>query len=711
MKTYLTLSNGEIQVRFDAHGAIAALVNLTTGTDYVSEPVADLWSMLLVNPPHYVTIRSHQLSCEIDPSGAGRSGETGTLTWVVREFGPGLGPEPPIGTLDEGDRSAEREIIVRCTARVSGDELTLSASIENRSGLEVRSFTFPVLAGTSALRDKGDRWLYWPTGPGQRFPDPEERPRQWNRRYPMASMQWLEYANRDEGLYFGSHDERLDTMFMDAVTSGRSLFLSYTKYPFLESGGSWSSGDFVVSPHTGDWHAGARTYRAWAATWRARPGRPAWTETWNGWLLVILKQQNGAVMWRYEDLPQLLDIARRSGLDTLGVFGWAIGGHDHLYPDYSVDPLLGTREDLERAIKEVHRKGGRVVLYTTGESMDSNSPEYEKTGRRLVARQEDGNSWASLWRKALDHPGYITQIMCPGTDEWKERLREFARYTHGYGADAIIYDLLGGGGNADFCFATDHGHGNPAQAIGPEVVKAFQAIQDEMHTVDPEFALVTERANDAISVQVDLVHSCGDGAHYAPESFPPLYRYTFPDTRMTNRFQGAPYLRPAESNFIFTYGLSVDLECRYPPDAVLLRTGRRPTDADYAMTPTPPDVNMMCREPVEAYEAYLAELCAIRAEHPVLLSGEFIDTDGFTIDNPDLTAVAYRSERELAVVVWNEGSAEQRFRITVTAESHAGAEPGYAPAEELRPGAANRAAGEPLPGGHVAVLLFRRKEG
>ena len=63
----------------------------------------------------------------------------------------------------------------------------------------------------------------------------------------------------------------------------------------------------------------------------------------SGWLLCILKQQNGEVMWDYRSLNALCDVADKRGLDMLGLFGWAHGGHDHLYPDYNRTPMGGER--------------------------------------------------------------------------------------------------------------------------------------------------------------------------------------------------------------------------------------------------------------------------------------------------------------------------------------------------------------------------------
>ena len=152
----------------------------------------------------------------------------------------------------------------------------------------------------------------------------------------------------------------------------------------------------------------------------------------------------------------------------------------------------------------------------------------------------------------------------------------------------------------------------------------------------------------------------------------------------------------SEANFLLTYGFSIDIECRYQPDAEYLKTGRRPTDADYAVIPDSPDVSMMREGPLDDYEQYLGSLSKIREEHPILLQGEFRDTEGFTIENSELRTACYVQGDEMAVVVWNDTSNPQSFELSAS---------GYTKSLELRPGKHNIDSGTLGPD-CVAVLFF-----
>ena len=90
-------------------------------------------------------------------------------------------------------------------------------------------------------------------------------------------------------------------------------------------------------------------------------------------------------MWDYGSLDRLADLAEQRGLDTLGLFGWAHGGHDRYYPDYIPDPTMGGPETLKESIRKVQQRGQRVILYANGQLIDSATEFY-----RLARRGDDG---------------------------------------------------------------------------------------------------------------------------------------------------------------------------------------------------------------------------------------------------------------------------------------------------------------------------------
>jgi hypothetical protein len=66
------------------------------------------------------------------------------------------------------------------------------------------------------------------------------------------------------------------------------------------------------------------------------------------------------------------------------------------------------------------------------------------------------------------------------------------------------------------------------------------------------------------------------------------------------------------------------------------------------------------------YAAYLKILNGVLEEYgDVLLRGNFVDTEGFSIDNDALLAEGYRSDVNLAVVLWNSTELQQSFHVNV----------------------------------------------
>ncbi len=675
----MKLENGSVEVDFGRTGAISSLRNRKTGTEYVTAPAPRLWSLVVRGGDSYETVGSDRQECE-----ARTAADAITLVYPrVRGAHGDLG------------------LGVTCVVRLVDDELRFAATLESSGGRPVEELQYPMLGGCAGLAGK-PHWLYWPEGGGQRFPDPELSPERRRIRYPRASMQWMEYAGKDEGLYIGSHDSSLETTFLEATTCGKSLFFAVTKHPFLRSAGAWKSAEYVISPHCGDWHVGADKYRRWAESWMRMSDPPEWARDCVGWLLVIMKQQNGDIMWRYRDIPLLVDIARRSGLDTVGLFGWATGGHDHLYPDYVPDPEMGGEEQLRAGIREARARGGRVILYTNGQLIDTIGPWFEREGKRIAARRPDGNHYFEQWRKYSDHPGYLHAVACQSTPQWRARLLELADQMRDLGANGLLYDQLGAGSGADLCFATDHSHDRPSNAIGPGIAANLAAVQAHVRARDPEFIVMTEHVGDAMCQSIDLIHGCGPSHRCLPTSFPGMFRYAFPEYAHTNRWgsQSAPVLDTTEANFAFVHGIRTDIECRYPGDAEWLRSGRRPTDADYAAIPTSPDVTMMREGPLEDYQRYLKQLNDLRRSHPILLRGRYRDDQGFAIDNPELVArlfVAEGAEPQAAIVVWNPGRKAQKFAVTL---------PGHRLVCELRPGGGRP--GTALRANRLAVLLFEK---
>jgi hypothetical protein len=644
------LAGERTRLAVDEAGALAALE--FAGNCWLEAPTS-LWELVLQEPSnHSVLGKRHELAAA--DAEFGMSGEGGTLRLSWRN---------PRRNGRTYAVSVNCEIVLR-----DGDYVFRFTVRCDEPGLTVREFRGPILP--LWLDPKQPPALLWPSGAGERFADPTslgllELP------FPTKlCMAWLAFDRGDSGLYVGSHDSSLATrMFrVDATEARGRVLVSLNEYPFAASGTDWTSGPVVVRPYGGTWHEAARRYRAWARTWWTPPEPPAWVRQATGWQLVILKQQNGEVHWPYTDIERLVALGKESGLDVLGLYGWAEGGHDRRYPIYDPDPEMGGEAALRAGIEAAHAAGQRVVLYVNGQLLDMQTEWYAKHGVKAATVSERGEVFGEGWQKYKDAPMKPTAYGCQSSQIWIDRLLELALHIQQLGADGIIYDQIG---SADpmFCFSEKHNHTHPALAIGPGAAANLERIRAHMRTVDPDFIIMTEHVTDGVNRYVDLTHGCGTGFAPGGRSFPEMLRFTFPELPSTQRHP-TPVLDAATANWACLYGFHYEVEYRYLPDRLYVDQGMVPALRDYSRVINRPDVKLMQQTDPRAAHAYLKRLAAFgRRNADLLREGMFVDVEGFSCPNPALIAKGFSNGQEFGVLVWNPGEQEQAVVASVPGAS------------------------------------------
>jgi hypothetical protein len=95
----------------------------------------------------------------------------------------------------------------------------------------------------------------------------------------------------------------------------------------------------------------------------------------------------------------------------IGLFGWAHGGHDHLYPDYHPCPAMGGAEALKRGLQEARRRGKRTIIYANGQLREAT--EFWRTvGRDIAITQRDGTTYQHTYHKYGNIPVYRFDLGC-----------------------------------------------------------------------------------------------------------------------------------------------------------------------------------------------------------------------------------------------------------------------------------------------------------
>ena len=463
------------------------------------------------------------------------------------------------------DTGRSLDATLTLTVKEIAEGLEFSSEIQNRGNVRINELEYPYVDMNKLAGERKNDVLYRPRGLGERIANPwkalesahtEYMSSDYNEikstiMYPRpATMTWMGLQSGEYFLYIGKHDERthacclLNAIQPREATEPR-LVSSICQYPFAESGETVSPSPVVVSMFKGDWRDGSDIYSAFARSTYFSPVTPRnWVQGMTGWQRIILRHQYGEIFFKYADLPRLYLEGKQYGLDTLLVFGWWKGRFDNGYPHYEIDEELGGEQALKDAIAEVKRLGGRVILYNNGILIDKNTEFYRQHSEDAPKKDIDGNEYLMNYKfenngTYLRNYGYKTFVeACQATEVWYQKLEENGKLKLKFAPDSIFYDQIGG--VCRLCFNKEHKHG----ARPDDELHYRRENLDRLRAMlEDEQAIGTECVNDSVCGRVDYIHGCDFGnAYRATKSasvktiFPQMFRRTFPEIIMTNRF-------------------------------------------------------------------------------------------------------------------------------------------------------------------------------
>lgn len=574
-------------------------------------------------------------------------------------------------------------------ARLDGENLRFSAEIDNREpDAWVTDFEYPyigVVRGLGESVHSAGPDLLFPIQSGMRVPDigrflsghgdsrvgattfgsgpsRESSSCSFGSTYPgYASMQWMALEQDGRTLFLQSQDADhhvTDLRVLGAPTEDGDVTLVIDKLAFVREGEIWQAPDAVLSFYAGSWHKGADLYAQWAKTWRPTHEKPEWVKNMNGYYLVIMKQQFGVEMWPYNTIPKLYELAKDTGCDTVGLFGWYDSGHDNQYPDLKVSESLGGAQALKEGIRQVQEEGGSVTLYYQGHLIDTTTDFYQNGGDQYVCRSKDGIPYLEWYNKAHNssYLKYFTNksfaTSCPCCPEWQELMKEKAEWVQSFGPNGVLYDQIGGMPPRP-CFDERHPHpkGKPSLSMPGGRKLLMDGIQRRTKELDPQYGFFSEHITDVYSAYLDGVHGIssypsgeGDWGSGTKDvhNYPELFRYCFPETIITIR-NPRPYLEKRAVNYACAYGFRFELEVRYDADCEDVLTER-----------------------YTAENLYAKQAGDLRRRHWDLLGlGRFVDSLPLRKTNEQVLAKAFENGGQLAVVLWNDSDQPQDVKLEV----------------------------------------------
>jgi hypothetical protein len=481
---------------------------------------------------------------------------------------------------DDG-RAFEIDLAVNIIKK--NENLEVWAEVYNHDDIRVNEVQVPFMElSVIGSENREKDILYRCNGLGERIQNPWEALKSAHTEYKSAdynqiwstitypfpsSMGWLGIESGNHFLYIGRHDEQFRVCNLCTGLAPRhakpKLILAVSHFPVAVKGEKIECGHSIVTLREGDWKTGTDIYGNWArSTWYSVPEKPEWVKNLTGWHRIILKHQYGEIFFKYNDLPRLYREGLKYGLNMLLVFGWWKGRFDNGYPLYEPDPALGGEEELKKAIKDIQDMGGRVALYTNGILIDVTSDYYKTEGFRICRKDIDNNEYREYYRFSnngtmLRTFGYKTFVSaCQATDSWRNKLIENGKIKLRFNPDSIFYDQIGGH-TPSLCFDTTHKHGGRCDDEPGYLVENLRAIRS-LCTGDK--ALGSEHIVDIAAPYLDYHHGCGVGTYYSKNTFPALYKRTFPESIITNRYihDNRDNFKQ-ELNFAFAYGHRFDV--------------------------------------------------------------------------------------------------------------------------------------------------------
>ena len=550
------------------------------------------------------------------------------------------------------NRKGVRDVRLRMTIRLEGEQAFFGAQIDNRSQSTVVDFYYPCLGGMKKLC--GTRpGLAMPRMYGEYHTDIIRELRsstvrdgrfELSETYPgHLSLPWMALLGGKDCLFICNRDPLLQATALRAVSyDADELTLEVDKMAFVRPGARWDCPEYQVWLYEGGWQKGAENYRNWAnATWRHRVSPKQWVKDMHGYFLVIEKQQFGDILWPYDQIPALYEQAKSYGCDTLGLFGWYESGHDNMYPDLKVSSSMGGEQKLREEIDAVHKAGGHITLYYQGHLIDINSPFYKEHGDEVECKSKWFTPYYEMYNKfsgsefLKNFTRKTFSTACPHSARWQDLMAEKADWIYSLGVDGILYDQIGGRPPTP-CFNTAHGHDNPSNSYSMGRMQLLSRIRNQVDTHD-QYAFWTENMVDVYAQYIDCVHGTGDYPDLAPGAraayaanpkpmvlkAPEYYRHSFPDDLSTVR-NWRPHIEPRVANYCLCYGFKYEMELRLEKDLQFLKAGGNEAWRKYAFA-----VSQLRKK----YRALLLDgdySCAPELEksNPALHHGIFTGKDG-----------------------------------------------------------------------------------
>lgn len=442
-----------------------------------------------------------------------------------------------------------------------GELIQFKTRVENRQhGVRVLESRCPVLNFNRLCGEPEQDVLYMPDGLGRRIRNPwaynafyqqglndyarSSRDYIWRDIYPgNACMAWMGIETGGKFLYIGRHDEKIRLCVFQVKVpylqeEPRKLTITSAHLPAALPGETVETAATAISLLDGDWREGARLYRQFAQStfYKPRPKKD-WVRRLQGFCRI--NRQGPLDKYKrfpFEELINTYLEGRKYGIDSILLFGWWDSPFDTDYPNHEISPE--NAESLKNAIRKVRQLGGRVIIECNATYVNLQTPYFEENGREVAHLDLFGNmdyayfGWAkdSVWRATNPYRRFVHG--CCGSKTWRDTLIEHAVQMKALEPDSIFFDCFGAW-SCNPCYNARHEHGARVDEQWEGRRKVYEAVRD---ICGDEQVFSNEVITDIAASYTQFIHSLVKNTYNADSDFPEMFRYTFPDIVITNRY-------------------------------------------------------------------------------------------------------------------------------------------------------------------------------
>jgi hypothetical protein len=443
------------------------------------------------------------------------------------------------------------------------DYVSFKARLTNYFQKPVSEFWFPQLGGWTQFGNNRDALLATPNYnrnsrheyslfrnyPGGRGLGAEAA--EWSQSYPGMVMPWWDVYDEVSGmgLYMGYHDSIFrfstwHTYLMPNTSGGQDAWLSreqaagkpvglifsHIRYPFVQSGETLESGEFIIRIHKGDWHEGSQFYRSWFLIHFPFDKTGSWLRKESAWFTSIIYQPEDRIIADYKTYDQWTQDAQKFGINCFELIGWNHGGLERNYPDYTPEEKLGGGTGFKELLKSIDAQGGKCLVFINYNILDQNTVWYKNELYKYKQQDQFGqqNIWMGwgestfLARSGMNVRYHVRSSVTPEiekilADQFMALVRDGA---HGFQMDKVCV-----GAALDF---------NPLNTMKPDValceglVQAIDRLYKQCRAINPSFRIASEFGYDRLLPYFDVGYRNSYGNEIS------TFRYVFPEWTSCN---------------------------------------------------------------------------------------------------------------------------------------------------------------------------------